>query len=205
MRRSVLVALTSVLALALGAGPVAADFEWGHSGNVGRHTLVDSMETASVRCNYKTVSETDEPDDWYVWRGKLTRLEVRPPKVRSILGKQLVGWRFIVQRALNPTSTFNDPWQTTYRSAIQVATATDTRNARFTPMYVRLSVPPASEERIHAYRVLIKMFWYRADGTTQGTAKHLLSYYETFFKEHVERIGPPWCDGRISYLLPDGT
>ena len=205
MRKSLFVALTSVVALWIGAGPVAADFEMGHKGKVGPHSVVDSADAASVRCNYKTVAEVDHPDDWYVWRGKLTRLEVRPPRVRSVIGTQRVGWRFIVQRAVNPTSTFSDAWKTTYRSAVQTATATDTKRARFTPMYVPVDVPRASAERSYGYRVMVKMFWYRADGSVQGTAKHLLSYYEIFFKEHVEVISPPWCDGRISYWLPDGT
>jgi hypothetical protein len=205
MRKSLFVALTSVVAFSVAAGPVAADFELGHKGKVGPHSTVDSIEAASVRCNYKTVAEKDYPDEYYLWRGKLTRLEVIPPKVRSVIGTQRVGWRFIVQRALNPELTFSDSWKTTYRSAVQTATATETKRARFTPMYVPVDVPRASADRSYGYRIVVKMFWYRADGSVQGTARHLLSYYETFFKERVQNISPPWCDGRISYWLLDGT
>jgi hypothetical protein len=195
--------LIGLLTAAITAGPVAAAFDWGQTGRTGPRLIADSLSESSVRCDYGTVGVQESPDEWYRWQGKLTRLDVRPPQMWSIAGTQRVGWRFIVQRAKKPTSTFNDPWFTTYRSAIQTATATQVDSAAFTPMHVKVAVPKGTLERNHAYRVMLKLFWYRANGTVQGTAKYLLSYYETYFLEHVEGISPPWCDARIAYWLPD--
>lgn len=205
-RRSVPVVtgiLMAIIASAFVAGPVAASYLWTETGRVGPYELTDSMSESSVRCNYLTVAVVDYSGPEHVWRGKLDRLEIRPPKVWSVRDSQTVGWRFLVQRAKNPTSTFNDPWVTTYRSAIQTATANEMSAAAFTPMIIPVDVPRGTLERNHGYRVMIKMLWYRADGTVQGSSKHLLSYYETYFKEHVESVAPPWCDARISYWQPD--
>jgi hypothetical protein len=197
---AVLLAMLSVVAL---AGPAAADFEWGETGRTGPHTLIDSMSESSVRCNYATTSIEPQPEDTFIFRGKLDRLDVRPPQVWSVRGTQKVGWRFMVERVRNPRSTFDDPWRETYRSAIQTATATEASSAAFTPMYVPVEVPRGTLVRNHGYRVMIKMFWYRADGSVQGTSQHLLSYFETYFLEQVRSIAPPWCEARISWLQQD--
>jgi hypothetical protein len=95
--------------------------------------------------------------------------------MRSISTSQVVGWRFIVQRSQD-----GGPWQRTFRSPIQKALAHQDANASFTRMWVKVNVPPdgLSDEFItsYSYRVIVRMIWYRADGTQQGSARHLVDY-----------------------------
>ncbi len=96
---------------------------------------------------YRTITETDsdyDPGATY-WEGRLKRLDVRPPRMRSaIAGLQKVGWRFIVQRSKD-----GGPWKVSYRSPIQVATARADSDARFLPMGVNVTVPAASRHENH--------------------------------------------------------
>jgi len=117
------------------------------------------------------------PSDQDHYEGKLNRIEVRPPKMKAISGQQQVGWRFMVERlkASTPTPT----WKVTYRSSIQRATTSSSRNASFTMRDVEVALPAngAYEETIYEYRVKVSMFWYRANGDVQGTSTHLADWY----------------------------
>lgn len=169
-RRPLAVAvLIGPLAIALAGAPLAAATELGHVGRVGAHSLIDSAANGGARCGYVTTFQ-DGGAHW--WR--LARIDVRAPRVRAISGLQRVGWRFIVQRSQD-----HGPWQVTYRSAIQIATASTTTRAAFSPMGVKVVVPPPSGQfsNRHHYRVIVKMLWYRANGTQQGTARHLVDFY----------------------------
>ncbi|CAN5720099.1 hypothetical protein BH23CHL7_BH23CHL7_08610 [soil metagenome] len=67
------------------AAPVAADLELGHKGHVGYHALIDTQTKPGASCIYRTTTERDsdnEPGMIY-WEGRLARLEVRPPVMRS--------------------------------------------------------------------------------------------------------------------------
>ena len=68
-------------------------------------------------------------------------------------------------------------WTTTYRSPIQKATAYSDVKASFDSMSVPVRVPADSWDDPYIYRVRVKMFWYRSDGSVQGTAKHGVHYY----------------------------
>ncbi|MDQ3937865.1 MAG: hypothetical protein M3253_04195 [Chloroflexota bacterium] len=104
----------------------------------------------------------------------MKRIDVRPPKMRSVGSRQRVGWRFFVQRSL----LYEEPvWTTTYKSPIQKATAYSGVNASFDSMSVSVRVPADSWDDPYIYRVRVKMFWYRSDGRVQGTARHGVDFY----------------------------
>ncbi len=166
--------LSALLLTALAVGPVLADKELGDRGQVGQHSLRDTHSKPGAECRYK--GNLASPGGSYSYVGKLKYIDVRPPKVRAISGTQQVGWRFIVQRAKGFGT-----WRTTYTSPIQKKSATAGRNALFTHMGIKVRVPPRSSSPDAGpsfnYRVLVKMYWYRPNGTTQGTAKHEVEFY----------------------------
>jgi hypothetical protein len=197
--RTAVGALVALMATLLIANPVAASVDLGDKGTVGPHTLIDSHSAASVGCTYTTVSEL------MYWQGKLTRIEVQPPALRPVAGvaQQMVGWRFIVWRyryleKAGLTHSIWDPHSVTYRSPIQTTLATATDDAAFSPMSVAVNVPPGTLKRNWAYNVAVKMFWYARDGSTMGTAKHLLSKEELIVKGDSWKITAPWCEGRLA-------
>lgn len=190
--------MTAVVVTLLAVAPVVANVDLGDKGSVGPHTLIDSMTAASVRCSYATIS------DGTAWRGKLAHIDVQPPLLRSISGRQLVGWRFIVHRYKNNyapgrTHSIWDPNVVTYRSPVQTATATEDADAAFRAMGVDVKVPAGTLKRNWAYNIVVKMFWYRPNGNIEGIAKHLLSKEEEYRQGHVAKITLPWCYGRLTY------
>jgi hypothetical protein len=200
LRRLLGAALTAPLVALLVAAPVAADVELGHKGHVGYHALVDTETKPGANCVYRTITERDsdyEPGMIY-WEGRLARLEVKPPVMRS--GRpyaQKVSWRFIVQRSKD-----GGTWKPVYRSPLQVRTVKPDRDARFLPMAVGITVPRASRhENHHQYRVLIKMAWYRPDGTVEGSARHQLSWYGLILRGQLVRTWIPNCDAWSAWLL----
>jgi hypothetical protein len=154
----------------MAVGPVAADTELGHTGQVGQHSLRDAdIYHPGATCRYKTVSESSRH-----WEGLLKRIDVRPPRVRSVGSHQRVGWRFVVQRSY----LYGEPvWRTTYRSSVQTATAYSGANASFVVMSVPVSVPADSWDDPYIYRVRVKTIWYRSGGSVQGRASHGVDYY----------------------------
>jgi hypothetical protein len=200
LRRLLGAALTASLVVLLVAAPVSADLERGHKGHVGYHALVDTEAKAGARCVYRTISETasDYEPEWILWQGRLRRLEVKPPAVRTALAAtQKVGWRFIIQRAKD-----DGAFKRVYRSPIQVQTLRVNRTSSFLPMGVNLTVPKGSRhENHHQYRVMVKMFWYGAGGTVSGSALHQVSWYELVLRGKTERTWIPTCDAWSSWHL----
>ncbi|CAN5720175.1 hypothetical protein BH23CHL7_BH23CHL7_08620 [soil metagenome] len=108
-----------------------------------------------------------------------------------------MSWRFIVQRAKD-----GGTWTRVYRSPLQVTTAKPDRDARFLPMAMGITVRRASRHaNHHQYRVLVKMAWYRPDGTVEGSARHQLSWYALVLRGQLERTWIPACDAWSSWLL----
>jgi hypothetical protein len=161
--------LLAVLVAIMAAGPAAADAELGHKGQVGAHYMRDTYSDGAAKCTYRTTFEGSGSHWW-----KLRRIDVRPPRVFAISGSQKVGWRFVIQR-----SEDQGPWQVAYRSPVQKATASVNTRAAFASMGSRVSVPPPSSQfdNHHFIRVVVKMIWYRADGSQRGSARHLVDFY----------------------------
>ncbi len=166
-RLRILIAVpVALLAAVLAIGPVAADTELGHKGDVGLHWLKDSNESGGAKCSYVTTFQGPTSHRW-----GLKRIYVRPPRVRAISGSQTVGWRFIVQRMEGNEGS----WATTYRSPIQKRTASVSARAPFSEMGVKVVVPEFADDL--SYRVIVKMIWFRTDGSQQGSAKHKVDFF----------------------------
>jgi hypothetical protein len=163
----------ALVVTALVISPVLADEEFGHTGSVGYHRLRDSASAGGAICSYKRVSPSP---GGYSYEAKLKWIDVRPPKVRAIAGSQEVGWQFMVERV---RQVANDTWVLRYTSPIQRDVTNASTNADFTlrGINVVLNTTSADEDPQYLYRVKVKMLWYRANGTIQGTATHLVSNY----------------------------
>lgn len=187
MRKVVPVLMASLMALAIGIGPVAAGTELGHNGQVGQHSLRDAdIDHPGANCRYKTLNSGPRG-----YENLLKRIDVRPPRLRSVGSRQRVGWRFIVQRS----PAFDEQvWTTTYKSPIQKATAYSGVNASFTAMSVPVSVP-ADSWNDPLYRVRVTMFWYASDGTVQGKARHGVDYYAQTVDGHAWHAEWDYCVG----------
>lgn len=162
--RIVILLVVAALAAALGgsASPVAAAAsEHGYG--------------AEARCRY-TATQSGQ----YGWtEALLKRIVVMPPTVfAKKAGGQQVGWRFIVRRSLDREA---GPWKVSYRSRIQKAPATKTSAADFSKMGVEVSVPTNVEDQNDVwYRVTLKIFWYRADGSVDSSTTYLFTQYRMY-------------------------
>jgi len=169
--RLAFVIAAAVAVTALTAGPVAAQTEIGHTGIVGFHTLRDNETRPGATCIYT------ERDGSYFWEGNLTRISVRPPRMRAATGSQQLGWRFVIQRrAWN--GEFG-PWKNKYFSPMQWDVTDTTHAASFTRMGVDVDVPTSDPDQLpeYLYRVRVKMFWRNSSGDLTGTAVHEVDQY----------------------------
>jgi hypothetical protein len=126
---------------------------------------------ARVKCRY-VITEPSSEIGWT--EARLAKLVVSPPNVLAQSGTQTVGWRFIVKRSL---SWDEGPWKITYRSPIQRASATTSSAAAFSKMKVDVTVPNVENQSHVYYEVILKVFWYGADGSVQSTAQHEFDQY----------------------------
>jgi hypothetical protein len=108
--------------------------------------------------------------------------------------------RFIVERQNFNGPVSPAPWKQTYKSPRQTAQASSTTAAAFTAMGVNVSLPGDGRGWSDVYyRVTLKLFWYRADGSTQQAVTHKMKYYEN------------WIDGEYAssskgdYSCPGGN
>ena len=161
------------LGLMLGAQPVLADTELGHTGTVGPHIVSDGF--AAVTCAYTYLPASD------VYR--LTKINVAYPSIAAVVGKshQKVGWQAIVQRKYGGYPTSNLQWVNDFASAEMTAYTSDNSYANFQNFrHISVTVPygpSAQNTHYAAYRVLIKMFWHTPSGGVQGTALHRHDHY----------------------------
>jgi hypothetical protein len=178
----------AALAVVLAVGPVSADTELGHRGQVGAHSLRDSANRGGALCTYRTLGEAHN----VYWEGELRRIDVRPPRMRATAGTQAVGWRFIIRRHRDDGRS-----RVTYRSPIQKSTATRTQNASFSRMGVKVAAPTWFDDSwgrtvVFNYQVRVRMFWYRPDGTVQGRARHRVDYYDLSSGGSEDGSCPGW-------------
>lgn len=157
MSRLSRVVVLALIGLAVGAGPAATPAAAG---------VLDHGAIANCRYN---VTEGGT----YGWtEALLKKFAVRPPVMPRPAGAASVGWRFVVERSLDRENT---PWRLIYRSPLQRAA----KSADLTPMSVNVSVPPDSDtpngQSYVLYRVTLKMFWYRSDGSVQTKVSHLVN------------------------------
>jgi hypothetical protein len=162
LRSTVATILALAMGLAIGSAPALAA-----SGDRG----------AVVVCNYKYLG-----DDSIYWGGILKQIEVNPPRLYALNASTAnVGWRFIVER-LRTDQLSPATWKQTYKSALQTAAASSATPAAFTTMSVKVKLPVLADPEESTwndvyYRVTLKLFWYRADWTTQQAVTHKMKHY----------------------------
>jgi hypothetical protein len=147
------------MAVALSSGSVLAQKELGHHGKVGQHSLNEA--NGDVVCHY-------DPGT-----ANLTSISVRAPTMfardrTAGVDAQDVGWRIFVQRKLATETSF----KVVKKSSTFKAPATDVDAASFKSQTVTLTPPENS-----SYRIVVKMTWYRADGSVAGWSKHRVEAY----------------------------
>jgi hypothetical protein len=189
--RSTLVVTTLAVALLGIAQPVFADTELGHTGTVGVHSLNDTSASPGAICKYHYLSS-------YQF-GRLRRITVQPPNMMAVAGKsaQTVGWEFIVERKSLPLGP-PTPWKKRYTSPEMTAVTSDSHNAAFSSAYVGVKVPapPGAEDGArHIYRVTVKMFWHRGDGSVMGSSRHRVDFYRIVESNGGTGEQDSFCDG----------
>lgn len=173
IRSTVATIVAIAIGLAVGSAPVLAA-----SGDRG----------ALVICDYKNLGE-----DSVYWGGILKRIDVNPPRLYALNSSTAkVGWRFIVERQRNDQPARPAPWKQTYKSPLQTAQASSTTPAPFTTMGVKVKLPVLADPEENrwddvAYRVTLKLFWYRANGSIQQAVTHKMKHYQH------------WTDGAYSW------
>jgi hypothetical protein len=136
---------------------------------------------SKVRCYNRTVSSDPAQIE-------LRRLLVTPPKLYEKSAS--VGWRFIVHRSSNGLD-----WKVTYRSPVQRATT----SSNFTSMDVKVDVPdrwPSPDPQAYPYRVVIKAFFYRADGSLKATSKAPVYEFRVWIDGSFAWRETSFCYGR---------
>lgn len=128
---------------------------------------------------------------------RLRRIVVTPPTVYGTTRGQTVGWRFVVQRSID-----GGAWSLTYRSPVQTATASPSRAASFSKLDVDVALPrpPAGADwdlwDVH-YRVTLKTFWYRADGTVEQRSSHRFERHSIYVDGVLHDTWAETCQGEI--------
>lgn len=172
------VAATALLMIALlASGPVLADTDIGTSGVVGKHSLVDTRTKAGVTCSYGPTL--------------LKHLDVRPPRMRAVSGTQAVAWRFAVLRTRYP-DTGDATTKTTYTSRWQTASTTTRRNARFSTMGIKVTVPRDGRTWgvYYEYAVRVEMAWLQPNGAITGRSIHRVDNYRWVQGGRASTQGP---------------
>jgi hypothetical protein len=184
--RFLLITVSGLLLGFTAAAPVQADTELGETGTTGFHSLRDSESSPGYSCHYKGIYP---PPSGLDYDGKLNGIDVRPPRMKAISGRQQVGWRFMVERL--KASDISSNWIVTYKSSVQRDTTSSRRNASFSTrdVDVRLPADGVEEDTIYEYRVKVKMFWYTPDGGVQGTSTHAADWYNQVLHNMPERFG----------------
>lgn len=118
----------------------------------------------TVTCNYKALGNGPS------YNFRLKKFVVTAPVLYAKKGHQTVGWRFVVTRSTT------DPWEVTYRSPIQKATATTTTAAAFTTKSVGVTLPDVENISQVQYHVTLKLLWYRANGSVKSQTSYLMPY-----------------------------
>ena len=151
--------------------PAFADAELGHSGKVGQHSLNDFP---SMVCVYDA-------------NAHLKSFEVTAPNVyarNTTSGRDhgKVGWRFIIKRRIDATTT------RLYRSPIWTATAYDDQKAAFVMKTAAPAIPNDGYSPGAEFTVIIKMFWYSSAGVRIGTATHAGESYVERASDNSEYV-----------------
>ncbi len=175
MRRSLVIALASLVALVVAASPVLAGSE--DIGKVGAWRLRDTASKPGVTCYYDASTEL------------LTSMFIRAPKVwaRDVTtsrDRQKVGWRYFIRELEGPESV-----KTVYKSPIMTARAYDNQPAAFQGVHHA----PTIDRNSDPHYVAVKLFWYR-NGSIEGkTLQQDLEHYQATIEGSGETRPSVFC------------
>lgn len=188
-RSVVLAALLAALVLGAGALPVSAYTVLKETGLVGEYYLIDSFDTPAAKCVY---GNEVVYSNW-VWIKSFT---VFAPVVRAAdrnsnkRDKRRVSWQFKLQHARDPI--YN--WKVVKSSPIQYGTAYEDQAAPFTKMKVSYSPKfSLTEGQDGRFRPVIIIKWYKKDGSVEGRAKLIPSYYTFKSLYGTNNNAHDWC------------
>jgi hypothetical protein len=144
-----------------------------------------------VRCYNSTVGGS--PSGHY-WEWELRRLYVTTPVFAPLNPGQTVGRRFIFERKLGDGS-----WTVRYRSPIQKATASSGGTVTLAPMDVKVALPADPYDAF--YRVAVKVYSYRPDGSVKATAKQGVHEYRIWIDGQFRWKQDGYCEGRTGFAV----
>ena len=153
--------VAAVVATFFAISPVMADTELARSGRIGVGSVREGNR--DVTCNYEKTS------------GDLEFIDIAGPTIYARnrtagVDNQTVGSQLIVKRSKpgSPTKTF--------KTSIVKMSSSDSTPAYFPSRTFTVNSTPANATFI----VIVKMLWYKADGTTvAGWSKHRVDMYTT--------------------------
>ena len=185
--RLVATVVTLLVALATLAGPVAAAQSAQPYG-------------AQAICRY-----TRTEGGKYGWtEAVFKKIVVKPPTLFSNSGaSQRVGWQFVVSRSIFNEDGFG-PWQVTYSSPIQKATATPTKAAALSKLTVGVTVPVVGQFESVFYQVGLKALWYAPNGKVQSKTSYVFPTYGMFVGKHDQGADAidHYCPGLALQFYP---
>lgn len=170
--------LAALVATFVAISPVMADTVVNHHGKTGFGSL--NEDESDVVCNYDPVALS------------LLSIVVAGPNLfardtTSHQDSQWVGWQLIVKRTGGGLPT------RTSKSVVRKALATDATSPMFNPFTYSLNAqPPATT----TYHLTVKLFWYKANGTTvAGWATHRVDKYTWQTPTFIGEYPAPACAG----------
>ena len=178
-KASIGTALVAALALSLGlSGVVAADST---TGQIGHYAINDgaSFQTAGAACWYSGSGS----GPWNIYRLVGRAPSAWWPNTSSTTGQHgTVGWQLIVKHKRLSEST----WTLLKKTAVQKKTAYEDApaydpndKAPFTNQWVNITYANFTSDT--QFMAIIKIFWYKADGSVKGSVSHtVVEYGKTF-------------------------
>lgn len=173
--------VATLLVLVLCASPATAYKHLSANGTTGTHGMTDKRSSPGADCTYRF---TRFGTQW-----ELRRIKIRPPNVEAAPlqadPEQQVGWRFTVERRYKDAFHVEPgPWVHLYTSPTQKRMTDADHDAPFTPIEVGIRIPGDSSSDVwYKYRVIVKVFWYRDNGSVNGTALMRNMWFKSFFDD----------------------
>src|SRR4051812_41688527 len=167
--RRVLPVVVAITAALMVGQPALGYVETKSTGTVGAHSLTDEHDLPGAACLYKPSPVAD------IYQ--LKHMYVNAPHVKAIdgAGTETVGWRFVIQRTRFGTVAH---WKRIHKSPIWKSSTDSTHDAEFDEEDAQVTVPHPYATGGYAYRVVLKLFWFKANGTTvRGMTSDRVEWY----------------------------
>ncbi len=167
--RRVLPIVCSIVAVLVVGQTALGYVETKTTGTVGAHSLSDTTGSPAAICVYKPSPIANVT--------QLKHIDVNAPQVKAIagMGTETVGWRFVIQRT---RFGITPHWKRIYRSPIWKASTDSAHDASFSQEGANVVVPHPYATGGYGFRVIVKLYWYKANGTTvKGSTSGRLEWY----------------------------